>query len=104
MVVGAPGVPASFGTNDGGGVATPGPATTTRSAPAGASPVAKRPAARQIAPVPPAPGRDMTAAELTHCLQQVMAQSANDQVWLCQLHEEMGAHVERFTTQHRRHP
>jgi hypothetical protein len=38
----------------------------------------------------------MTAAELTHAMQQVMAQSANDQVWLGQLHEEMGAHVEHI--------
>ena len=75
MVVGAaPTVPASFGSAPGGaneGVATPGPAT--RHAPTGASPVAKRPAVRQIAPVPLAPGRDMTAAELTHAMQQVMA-------------------------------
>ena len=57
MVAGAPSVPASFGTND--GVATPGPAS--RVAPSGASILVKRPAIRQIAPVPPAPGRDMNA-------------------------------------------
>ena len=110
MVVGAaPTVPASFGTNES-GVATPGPAT--RHAPAGASPVAKRPAVRQIAPVPPAPGRDMTASEMTHALQQVMAQSSMDQVWFGQLHEEMSAHVDHINTHsvkmvgalHRRHP
>ena len=93
-------MPASFGNApaggaDGGGAATPGPGTT-RHAPAGASPVAKRPAVWVRAPVPPAPGRDMTASELTHAMQQVMAQSQNDQVWFGQLHEEMGAHVEHI--------
>ena len=87
-------MPASFGEN--GGAATPGPGQATRPAPAGASPVAKRPAVWVREPVPPAPGRDMTAGELTHAMQQVMAQSQNDQVWFGQLHEEMGAHVEHI--------
>ena len=87
-------MPASFGEN--GGAATPGPGQATRPAPAGASPVAKRPAVWVRAPVPPAPGRDMIASELTHAMQQVMAQSQNDQVWFGQLHEEMGAHVEHI--------
>ena len=95
MIVGAaPTVLASFGSNES-GAATPGP-PTKRHVSAGASPVAKRSSARQIAPVPPAPGRDMTAAELTHCFQQVMAQSQMDQVWLGQLHEEPGAHVDHI--------
>jgi uncharacterized protein YukE len=38
----------------------------------------------------------MTAGEMTHALQQVMAQSSMDQVWFGQLHEEMGAHVEHI--------
>ena len=99
MVVGAapamPTVPASFGTNES-GAATPGP--TTRHAPAGASPVAKRPSGRQIAPVPLAPGRDMIAAELIHCLEQLTAQSQMDQVWLGQLHEELGVDVYHIST------
>ena len=93
-------MPASFGNApaggaDGGGAATPGPGST-RPAPAVASTVAKRPADWVRAPVPPAPGRDMTASELTHAMQQVMAQSQNDQVWLGQLHEEMGVQVEHI--------
>ena len=40
----------------------------------------------------------MIAAELTHCLQQLMAQSQMDQVWLGQLHEELGAHVDHINT------
>ena len=98
MVIGALPIPAFFSASpgaDGIGAATPGPGAT-RHAPAGASPVAKRPAVWVRAPVPPAPGRDMTVSELTHAMQQVMAQSQNDQTWFGQLHEEMGAHVEHI--------
>ena len=81
-------MPASVGEN--GSAATPGPGGT-RQAPAGALPVAKRPAVWVRAPVPPAPGRDMDLAEPTHAMQQVMAQSQNDQAWFGQLHEDGSA-------------
>ena len=56
--------------------------------------LAKHHTARQIALVPPAPGHDMTAAELTHGLQQVMSQSSMDQAWFNVLHEEISTHAE----------
>ena len=91
MVAGAPTtVPASFGSGAAGG-STPAPATGADQS--GASPVAKRPTARQTAPVPPAPGRAMTAGELKHCLQQVISQSSMDQQWFSVLHEKISTHA-----------
>ena len=45
---------------------------------AGGSPPAKRPTARVVAEVPPAPGREMTLQEVTHTLQHLMAQATHD--------------------------
>ena len=83
----APGVPASFGTIV---------ATTPASRPArttGQSPTAARPRVRPIAAVPPAPGRDMTAGEVTHCLQHLMAQAAQDSDWFVNLRGDMENHA-----------
>ena len=45
---------------------------------AGGAPLAKRPTARVVAEVPPAPGREMTMLEVTHTLQHLMAQATRD--------------------------
>ena len=59
--------------------ATPrGRALPPTAAGAGASPPAKRPTARVVAEVPPAPGREMTMQEVTHTLQHLMAQATHD--------------------------
>ena len=89
MASAAPGVPASFGNNV--------LATTPMGRPSptlGQSPTAARPRVRPVATVPPAPGRDMTAGKVTHCLQHMMAQAAQDTEWFATLRTGMENHAE----------
>ena len=61
------------------GLTTPGGRPVVRPPPTqGSSPVATRARVRVMAQIPPAPGRDMTATELTHTVQHMISQAALD--------------------------
>ena len=60
------------------------------------SPQAKRVAVGEVAPSPPAAGRDMTITELTHSYQSLAAQLALDRGWMKQVEEATTDHAQRI--------
>ena len=60
------------------------------------SPQSKRVAHGEIAPSPPAPGRDMTLTELTHAYQSMSAQFALDRNWMKTVEEATTDHATRI--------
>ena len=60
------------------------------------SPQARRPRVREMVPTPPAPGRDMTATELTHAVQHLMNQGQSDIHWFANMRGVIDNHAVRI--------
>ena len=81
------------------GMTTPGGRPVIRPSPTlGTSPVATRARVRVIAQVPPAPGRDMTATELTHTVQHMISQAALDNDWFAKITHDIDEHATIINT------
>ena len=77
----------------------PAPPTVRPAPTTGESPNAKRPPKREVAPVQPAPARDMSPQEMTSALQQIMAQQAIDGRMIELIKDMVEDHATRIDTE-----